>query len=368
MIQSKANRFSVSLIDEENKAYPILKLDGKNEIKSKSYVIGEKSSVFMITVRVNSDVADIDETYGAKLFIDDREIHSNKTFKKTGRFFGFSVGNGVYNQFLFSNPNVSDVESNENTSDRIGNIRIVFYKTKPIISKRNKLKKTPKLNNQITIPIVSSSRNKSLKSLQVNIGREFTNSYTTKQRLQSYNHKELEYDYVCDFTQDIDDVEFEYSDLDFMLAVGYIHLSNIDHAIYLPYRIGVNKKLCIPVIKAIINKHFNDDCKMNIENLHTLFKKYTGHPLTMYYINSSFDEFVTENLSKLIEVEKAPDKTAYSIRAKAKNQGNSMEELRIRSPNTSHITIKDKPSANRSITSLLHEFEIMDQAEVINLN
>ena len=56
------------------------------------------------TFTINVTAKDIDNPYAAKLFIDNQEVVSAKTFKKRGNFFGFKRGGGAYEQFVFKMP------------------------------------------------------------------------------------------------------------------------------------------------------------------------------------------------------------------------------------------------------------------------
>lgn len=48
--------------------------------------------------------------YAPKLFIDGQEVAGFKTFPKVCNFHGFKMGNGVYKEFLFSEPPVIEAE------------------------------------------------------------------------------------------------------------------------------------------------------------------------------------------------------------------------------------------------------------------
>lgn len=291
MVFSKKGFFEVKLIDENANEFKEL-YPKENGVKP--YVVGEKDKAFYIKMMVVSNKCDDTEVYGCKLFIDGEEVQGIKTFKKNGRYFGFKMGQGVYKQFIFGTPCFDNEDKGGNKD--IGKIKIVFYTTKPFKTGK------PRQHNG-TRPFKSQSAkyldmNKKLcfKSLQVFEGNTFDNGHTTRQRLKEQRYRD-QIIHVIDFQDDIDDIEFNYSDFYGLIALGMISTFKKEDLRYMPTRV-LDIKACENALALLINElaSKSDDKLANIGDLKSLFSSCCEHDLSLYYNNDTYGTF--ENLIK----------------------------------------------------------------------
>lgn len=279
MVYSKKGYFEVTLIDGSGKEYKEFYSKDK---KLLPYVVGEKSSEFMIKITVNSSKVEDREVYGSKLYIDGEEVTGVKTFKKVGRYFGFKMGGGVYKKFVFGTPSYDSEEQGGNRD--IGKIKIVFYTTKQInVGKRTRfINHSYKPRNQTYL---DANKKLCFKSLQVFEGQEFDNGHTTRQRLR--NRREPQIQNIVDYQDDIDDAEFMYSDFYGLIALGMISTNNINDLRFLPTR-SLDYKALGNALNTIIHEKKNENGMISIMELQNQFYSLCEHDLALYYANSQY--------------------------------------------------------------------------------
>ena len=286
MVFSKKHFFEVKLIDEYSREYKELFPKEKDRYP---YVVGEKGKCFMIKIAVNSSKCNDREVYGSKLFIDGEEVPGIKTFKKNGRYFGFKMGGGVYKQFLFGAPSydISDKGGNKD----IGKIKIIFYTTKEFSSgRRNFL--PPHNYKKREQKYLDSNKKLCFKSLQVFEGKTFDNGHTTRQRLKE-RRTDRNIQYAIDYQNDIDDIEFNYSDFYGLIALGEISTNNIYDLRFIPTS-KLDYKACGNAISLIIDKFKDFDNSISFAKLSEHFAGCCEHDLSLYYHSSEY--LTLENL------------------------------------------------------------------------
>lgn len=104
--------FSIDIYDPTKENYPSYRfIYGKD---GQYYLPVEKNSKFEIKM---NDVRAEPEYFGSTLYIDGKEIQKIKTGKFYSRYFGFKKGNGNYESFVFSEPDIAK-DKLINTLDR----------------------------------------------------------------------------------------------------------------------------------------------------------------------------------------------------------------------------------------------------------
>lgn len=289
MVFSKKAFFEVKLIDGTGKEYKEFYSKDKS---INAYVVGEKESEFMIKVSVESSKLDDKEVYGSKLYIDGQEVPGIKTFKKTGRYFGFKMGGGVYKKFIFGSPSF-DIEEQGGNRD-IGKIRIIFYTTKEFNVGR-RVRYQPHSYQPRSRTFLDSNKKLCFKSLQVFEGTTFDNGHTTRQRIKQRNERQVQH--IIDFQDDIDDAEFSYSDFYGLIAMGMISTNNIKDLSFLPNR-NLDYNALGNALNTIILDKKNDDNNISIKALHEQFYAICEHDLALYYANPKYQTL--QNLIKTL--------------------------------------------------------------------
>lgn len=161
-----------------NSSEGALKLIRSESSKYDGIVIAKANQFFTINVIAKDQV----EPYAAKLFIDEQEVISCKTFKKKGNFFGFKKGQGVYDRFVFSLPefkgDYSEIsEPVKEKSKMMGEIRICFFravnvwkKLPPGDNKQSEGSKRPNGPTEYTKVPAMDCKNVQQRSLSVGCG------------------------------------------------------------------------------------------------------------------------------------------------------------------------------------------------------
>lgn len=350
MIESKEKKFYVKFLDINGKEYQVFRSKDKYE---KPFVVGEKGSEFKIQMIV-SDRIDRSKTYGSKLTIDGEEYKSIKTFRFSGRYFGFKRGYGEYRAFRFNNSKYEMSEDNSNAANhyrQVGRITITFFNTTEIKFRKKHLHSYEPFNAPMTNP----SKKQCMNSIQVDEGREFNNGHAQrmKRRFAQYEDK---YTNIIEDERDIDEIEINYIDYYGLIAKGYINSRSIDHLIYIPYRVkeDLNKSVFKQSILRIVEE-LNKDMGLiiSLETLETKFRQITEHEIEEHLGNyKSLKEFISNELCELLEVQNdemfkiKPDmyigqlyqNDTYIIPTQKLLTGNEIEYLKKRQLNKTNST------------------------------
>lgn len=304
MVYSKKKIFQVSLIDDKSNEYK--EYSPKENILGQ-YVIGEKDKCFMIRMIADPNKIKDKDVFGTKLFIDGEEVPGIKTFRRSGRYFGFKMGGGVYKQFKFGEPKFDEGDKGGNRN--IGKIKIIFYNT----IEHNTGRRT-RIQNHIYRPkketYLDANKKLCFKSLQVFEGETFDNGHTTRQRLK--NQKEPKIMHVIDYQDDIDDVEFNYTDFYGLLSLGEISINRINDLRFIPkskldYKVLGNAIYTIlsqkgtegSLMLSELSKRFSAICEQNLE----AYYANTQYKTLVNLINSLYsDKFTLDERNEIIAI------------------------------------------------------------------
>jgi hypothetical protein len=280
MVFSKKEFFEIKLTDDNNKEYKEYNPKEKN---IKPYIIGENGKDFMIKMIVNSAKCDDKKFYGSKLYIDGEEVLGIKTFKRSGRYFGFKCGSGIYKKFRFGTPKY---DSNDVGGNReIGKIRIIFYNTQSFNTGKN-TRIAPHQYKARKSTYLDANKKLCFKSLQVYEGDEFDNGHTTRQRIKNYS-RDNKVTNIIDFQDDIDDAEFSYSDFYGLIAMGMISTNNLNDLKYLP-TITLDYKALGNALLTIVERKKDTNNRMSLQSLNQQFNLICEHELSLYYSNQLY--------------------------------------------------------------------------------
>lgn len=219
-MESDRGKFYVEVISNDEPMTVIMSKDRKQ------YICAEQGQSFILRIKQRRTPAD--HAYGVKVYIDGREVNKIKTFKSYCHIFGFKLGGGRYKKFLFDIPPLkneykTDGEVRENNRE-FGKIKIVFYKTEKIKSK----KRQKKYYN--TLKYEQSVREEGLKfyerPLSIKEGDEYTieNKYKINQIDNYYDNNGYIEDYIIDYNREIDKLEFHYTDFFALQIKGIVSL------------------------------------------------------------------------------------------------------------------------------------------------
>jgi hypothetical protein len=206
MAKSDHGKFIITVITDDRELDIILAKD------KRYYLCSEQNQPFIISVKC---LKKTEEVYGLRLFLDGKEVNGIKTLKYKGHFFGFKMGNGVYKKFVFDVPPCHDYARNpdqiKKMNKEFGTIKIQFFKTEEILSKRKKKKSTR------YIPYEQSLREEGVKfferSLSIREGEMFKID-KPRHFFEDYDREKDERfnDYIVDYSYVIDEVFIYYTD------------------------------------------------------------------------------------------------------------------------------------------------------------
>lgn len=287
MVFSKKGFFEVKVTDDNNKDYKEFHSKEKN---INAYIVGEKGRDFMIKISVNLSKCDDKKCYGSKLYIDGEEVPGIKTFKRSGRYFGFKCGSGIYKKFKFGTPQFDS--DNTGGNREIGKIRIIFYNTHEFFTGRTN-RKPPHQYKSRKCSYLDANKKLCFKSLQVQEGDTFDNGHTTRQRIKS--NRDNKTTNIIDYQDDIDDAEFNYSDFYGLIAMGMISTNNLNDLRFLP-TISLDYKALGNALSTIVDKKKDDNNRMSLKSLTEQFFAVCEHDLSSYYSNQTYN-----NLPNLIK-------------------------------------------------------------------
>jgi hypothetical protein len=220
MIQTKKGLFQI-VIESNNE--PVKDIKSKEE---KTYLCVESGQPFTIKLIATQDPQTV---YGARLYIDEKEMAWMKTFKRFGNFFGKKLGNGKYAQFIFDEPLHYDSLSidrkkrerflNTPEAAKTGSIKVEFFTTNQIISKK-KLK-TLKKKCEYEQSYRKDDKKFFVKSMTVREGNVFEINNTYKDFLDKYEGNTIKEDFV-DFSKKIDEITVYYADFISLQVMGIV--------------------------------------------------------------------------------------------------------------------------------------------------
>jgi hypothetical protein len=214
---SKNEMFQVEIKETEDKDYEWTRTkDGR------FFTVVENDLSFFIKVISLKNVNDV---YGAKLYIDGELVNHQKTFKKKGRFFGVKQGGGVYKKFTFKIPKLEDPGNAERRNPsqlncNFGLIKIIFFNTKPVWAK----KKIKKFHRKIELNPCTREENKKfyMRSLTVAEGEKFTVKNTYRDFLNRTDG-DFHQEYVIDENDIIDEIKIHYADFIALQVMGVVN-------------------------------------------------------------------------------------------------------------------------------------------------
>ena len=183
----------------------------------KNYICSEPEESFYIKMITTGNKT---EKYGASLYLDGIKVGGIKTFRICGHFFGFKLGGGKYNSFVFSKSKYSENYEDDNDGEldlsNLGIIRVVFHPLSRVkMLNKEKVFNSFKKHNQICLP---ENKKFCFNSLAIAEGNEF--QITSKMRERS-NSKYIE-DEIIDFESVLDEIVIYYSDFTAMLVQGLV--------------------------------------------------------------------------------------------------------------------------------------------------
>lgn len=262
----------------------------------------------MFTIEMYSE--DTVNHYASKLFIDGKEYKHKKTFKKIGRYLGFKKGHGVYDRFVFKKPEIYNSETMSPEEIELHNkaqnyfkpaiIKIQFFKTIEV-KEECRLKNPTKAQSYYSSRIVEDKKYCHLSST---VGKGTQVDFNTHdkwvQNVYNKNAGKMISNFIIDETQQIDEIEINYSDYVSLTLLGVISPYNIKHLYLYP----LNPEYLKKALKALIS-HFEktkdkDDIHISYVQYH--YDLLTGHYLEDYlkkdhnmtlkdYFINNFDSF-----------------------------------------------------------------------------
>lgn len=279
MIKSLNRMFQISVLDPALKnPLPIYKSK-----ENKVYICTEANQPFIIKlVAENKEIV-----YGAKLFLDGKEAVSYKTFKFTGHFLGFKLGNGNYKEFIFDVPPVIE-QTSENFCKEMGTIKINFYETysKIVENKIKEIKNEFKIKDFIQ---ACGLENKKFfeRSLSVREGNQFS----TKVKLNNFQGNKRTEQFI-DFEKQIDSITVYYADFVALQIMGIICLTNINNLNLIP-----NSKWDINYAILSLEAILGDDAYVegiNVNEISDIFYNYTKKQLKSFINTDLYNFFQTK--------------------------------------------------------------------------
>jgi hypothetical protein len=217
---SKNAMFEVEVKETDDKDY-----EWTRTKDDRLYVVVENELTFFIKIIALKNVNDV---YGAKLYIDGELINHQKTFKKKGTFFGVKQGGGVYKKFTFKIPNLenpSNAQSRSHTdvNDSFGVIKIIIFHTKPIWAK----KKIKKFHRKIELTPCTREENKKffMRSLTIAEGEKFTVKNTYRDFLKRTGG-DFHQEHIIDENDIIDEIKINYADFIALQVMGVVKKLN----------------------------------------------------------------------------------------------------------------------------------------------
>ena len=205
----------------------------------KYYVISEKHSNFqikMIDKRAGS------KCFGSKLYIDGKEINRIKTSIVKGTYFGFKLGGGKYQSFVFDEPDLSKVSydpekncfsynlnSDISTDDQeinkinkyFGKIKIDFFDTHQ--EDREKYNDEFKDFTKYKPSEREGDKKLCLRSQTIKKGKEFNRkiTFTPKRSKEDENKFSIT---IIDFDKNIDSITINYQDFLSLNIIGVVSI------------------------------------------------------------------------------------------------------------------------------------------------
>lgn len=204
--------------------------DPPKKPERKYYLVAEPTQEFQIKMAVGND-DNRGRVYGAKLFIDGREIVFNKTFKGHGHFFGVKRGGGKYKAFIFAEPeplsrckkaNEPDVLKNLiDENQNFGQICIKFFETRPIRAKKREKKLMSR--RQLEPSVREDNKKFFMRSMTVDEGKGFEIKNTYREYLDAIPSEFYE-EHVLLENEQIDEVIIHYADFMALQVMGVVNI------------------------------------------------------------------------------------------------------------------------------------------------
>ena len=240
----------------------------------KYYVCTEPNQPFIIKLQAKDKTI----VYGSKLYLDGKLAINYKTFKGSGHFLGFKLGNGFYKEFLFDVPPTKEVsEINEN--NELGSLKIEFYLTySKIVENRDKNDNIYKEYSSFGQSFGTENKKFYLRSLSIREGNEFS---ITKNQNYHKNHCKTRTDDFIDFNKLVDSLSINYADFVALQIMGLISVRNLEHLYLIPeHKWDLN--YAILSLEAILgNKKYNKE-GINLKEVEEIFEKYTSKKLKSF--------------------------------------------------------------------------------------
>lgn len=219
-INSKNKRFKVSVQSYDEPINYIISPE------KKAYLIAERNTPFVIAVFVNKDVNDV---YGARLFIDGKLVQWQKTLKRRGKFFGVKMGDCNYKEFVFDLPPIETFLNSSTQNEDFGTIRIEFFSTQPVVSKKvlKKLSRKGKLS-----PTPREDDKKFyMRSMTISEGQCFRIKNTYIDYLDSMDGDTV-IENTINFSDMIDEITIYYADFVALQIKGIVSILILIHYYY----------------------------------------------------------------------------------------------------------------------------------------
>jgi len=224
--KSNNEYFRVQIVSDDT---PMPVIEAKDK---KMYLCAESGKSFIIALRQTQDPPK--KFYGVKLYIDGKEINQIKTFKNPAHIYGFKLGNQNYKKFVFDIPPPKEYngvrkESEEENNRDFGTIRLCFYKTTKVMSKKNKKKND---NSSRYNPYCQEKRTEGKKfyeqALSIKEGDTFSiRNSDMKFEYDGYYCNKYDEDIIIDYDCKIDEILFHYTDFFALEIKGVVCISYI---------------------------------------------------------------------------------------------------------------------------------------------
>lgn len=347
---SKGGNFLINFVSQEGNL-KIMPSKGVSEYDG--IVLGRINQSFTINVQSK----DGNSSYAAKLFIDDQEVIKVKTFKGRGNFFGFKRGNGLYDRFLFSMPQlISDdhLKSKEvkGKGKKMGEIRIIFFKAEEIwkkLGERNngqnsKQRENPEID-YVQVPL-SDCKALHARSLSVGTGKSFQvdSSAFTNVAEKAGPHKGMVKVARASFDEPEDYVVIRYSHPATLMMMGLLNPLNEEDIKYFPLSFVKNNTLILECFyQALATEKYNSsEIKVKLDRLfesHSLKDLYPGGISELCRATSAYKDSINKaDINNAVQSGKflpfciEPEQAAASEKEERKFLGRRPEPVREKRP------------------------------------
>lgn len=282
-METRKQQFLVNFVTTDGN----LKVLSSTQPKYDGIVLGKANQFFTINVTAR----DPEKPYAAKLFIDDQEVVTCKTFKKRGNFFGFRKGNGNYDRFVFSIPDPKTIAAIEDQELKqkgkiMGEIRIAFFNAEEVWRRvppagnrpqeKERGQQDPSNKEYRMIP-AGDCKNLQSRSLSVGCGPTFQISLPKNfaPGEKSGPHKDMVLSTRANFDDGpIDLIVLRYSNVSTLIGQGTLDPLNLDHLNKFPLDFVKGNNL---VLEAFYQALSSD--KKSSKEIQNILEKTFGQPL-----------------------------------------------------------------------------------------